>query len=104
MAGTILPEGKGVEGAACHQEQLKLFAYMLAQDHTLISASQTQHWHTSHMMTLKSPWASGTASVWEALFCVLTPVISHLASLQVEEIQGMQQTLFPFSRIWQKAY
>lgn len=24
VAGTILPEGKGVEGAACHPEQLKL--------------------------------------------------------------------------------
>lgn len=61
VAGTILPEGKGVEGAACHPETAQTLAYMLAQDPTVISASQTRHWHTTHMMTLKSPWASGTA-------------------------------------------
>lgn len=61
VAGTVLPEGKDVEGAACHPGTAQTLAYMLAQDPTLISASQTWHWHTTHMMTLKSPWASGTA-------------------------------------------
>lgn len=57
-AGSILPEGEGTEGAACHPGTAPSLACALAQDPSLISASQARRWHTTHTVKPKSPSAA----------------------------------------------
>lgn len=55
---SILPEGEGMEWAACHPGTAQSLAYALAKDPSLISASQAWHWHTTHTVKPNSPCAA----------------------------------------------